>query len=57
MLISLTKRAKKLHGCCGTVHHAWYDQTVHRVQDLSGQIKDYNFKQLDKETMVHPEKL
>ncbi len=30
---------------------------IHRVQDLGGQIKDYNFQQLDKGTMVHPEKL
>ncbi len=30
---------------------------IHRVQDLGGQIKDYNFQQLDKGTMAHPEKL
>ncbi len=30
---------------------------IHRVQELGGQIKDYNFQQLDKETMAHPEKL
>lgn len=30
---------------------------IHRVQDLGGQIKDYNFQQLDKGTLNNPEKL
>ncbi len=30
---------------------------IHRVQELGGQIKDYNFQQLDKGTMLQPEKL